>query len=119
MSDLKHTLSAGFSFSPANTSFNEPMGTNEAHDGYNTDVKLWKAFNAGEEAIFVQLYTEYVNILFNYGCQFTADREMVTDCLQDFVIYLRNLRKNFRDTTSLTMYLLNPFRRRVIDYINS
>src|SRR5690606_2135037 len=49
----------------------------------NTDAsessseQLWKAFKGGDEAAFIQIYHLYANVLFNYGCQFTSDSEMV------------------------------------------
>lgn len=79
--------------------------------------QLWKAFKRGDEAAFIQIYNSYANVLFNYGCQFTPDRELVKDCLQDFFIYLRKNRAGFNDTLHVKMYLLKAFRRRVIDYL--
>src|SRR5690606_5118239 len=116
MPDLKHILSEGQSFTTQNASFKKMRGTSEADGGHTADAQLWKAFKAGDEAAFVQLYHQYTNILFNYGCQFTADRDMVKDCLQDFFIYLRKNRAGFSDTTSIKMYLLKAFKRRVIEY---
>lgn len=82
-----------------------------------TSLELWKAFKEGDEAAFIQIYNLYANVLFNYGCQFTPDRELVKDCLQDFFIYLRKNRTGFNDTSHVKMYLLKAFRRRVVDYL--
>lgn len=79
--------------------------------------ELWKDFKKGDEAAFIQIYNQYANILFNYGCQFTSDREMVKDCLQDFFIYLRKSRTGLGEAPHLKMYLLKAFRRRVVEYL--
>ena len=84
----------------------------------SSDEVLWKAFKSGDETAFIQLYQQYTNILFNYGCQFTPDKELVKDCLQDFFIYLRKNRDGLGNTAFVKMYLLKAFRRRVIDYLN-
>ena len=84
----------------------------------SSDEALWNAFKGGDEAAFIQLYQQYTNILFNYGCQFTPDKELVKDCLQDFFIYLRKNRDGLGNTAFVKMYLLKAFRRRVIDYLS-
>lgn len=85
--------------------------------GENTDRALWESFKKGDELAFIKIYQEYASVLINYGCQFTADREMVKDCLQDFFIYLRKNRAGFGRTDSIKMYLFKAFRRRIIDYL--
>ncbi len=85
--------------------------------GKSSDSELWNAFRKGDEGAFIQIYNHYANILFNYGCQYTADREMVKDCLHDFFIYLRKNRAGFSQTSSIKMYLLKAFRRRLVDYL--
>lgn len=90
------------------------------HDGdalNSSDNELWLAFKNGDEAAFIHIYNEYANVLFNYGCQFTPDRELVKDCLQDFFIYLRKNRAGLGDTAYMKMYLLKAFKRRVIEYL--
>lgn len=96
---------------------NERIGTNGADAGKLPEGKLWASFKRGDEAAFIQLYQQYASVLFNYGCQFSADREMVKDCLQDFFIYLRKNRAGFGDPASVKMYLFKAFKRRVLDYL--
>ena len=90
---------------------------NKANGSKLSASELWDAFRSGDEGAFIQIYNQYANILFNYGCQFTPDREMVKDCLQDFFIYLRKNRAGFSDTSHVKMYLLKAFKRRVVDYL--
>lgn len=92
-------------------------GLSHRDDHTSSDVELWSAFRNEDEAAFIQLYNQYANVLFNYGCQFCHDREMVKDCLQDFFIYLRKNRAGFNDTSFIKMYLFKAFRRRIVDYL--
>ncbi|WP_114750438.1 RNA polymerase sigma factor [Pleomorphovibrio marinus] len=80
------------------------------------DSELWTLFKSGDEGAFISIYKNYSNLLFNFGCQFTQDRDLIKDCLQDFFIYLRTKRSNLGDTNSIKLYLLKSFRRKVIDY---
>lgn len=93
----------------------EPL--NKDDYGKLSDRLLWEAFKMGDELAFIHIYKGYSNILYNYGCQFSPDREMVKDCLQDFYIYLRKNRRGFGETDSIKLYLLKSFKRRVIDYL--
>jgi RNA polymerase sigma factor (sigma-70 family) len=83
----------------------------------SSELELWTSFRNGEEGAFIQLYHQYANVLFNYGCQFSPNREMVKDCLQDFFIYLRKKRSGLNEAPSVRMYLFKAFRRRVLDYL--
>lgn len=81
------------------------------------DELLWDAFKEGDELAFIQIYTNYSGMLFDYGCKYSPDKELVRDCLQDFFLYLRKNKSGFGDTNSIKLYLLKGFRRRVIDYL--
>lgn len=82
-----------------------------------TDKCLWDAFRHGDEMAYINIYKSYSKMLYNYGCQFTTDTEMVRDCLHDFFLYLKKNRAGFGETTSIKMYLFKAFKRRVIDYL--
>lgn len=86
------------------------------NDGLN-ESDLWNLFKAGDDGAFVKIYNDYTNLLFNFGCQFSPDREMVKDCLQDFFIYLREKRLKLGPTDSIKFYLLKSFRRKVVEYL--
>ena len=117
MPDLKYPLSEGNSITSQKTSLRKKEPMDEVDNSNTADAKLWKAFRNGDEAAFIAIYDAYANTLFNYGCQFTPDRELVKDCLQDFLIYLRKNRRGFSDTPHVKLYLLKAFRRRVVDYL--
>lgn len=84
--------------------------------GNLSDKLLWDAFRKGDDFAYVNIYNNYSELLFNYGCKLTTDKELVRDCLHDFFIYLRKNRNGFGETDSIKMYLFKSFRRRIIDY---
>lgn len=89
--------------------------TNKLTDSHQSnDRELWDKFRIGDESAFIQIYNSYANILFNYGCQFTQDRELVKDSLHDFFIYLRKNRTGFNSTDSIKFYLLKSFKRVIL-----
>ncbi|QDH78695.1 sigma-70 family RNA polymerase sigma factor [Echinicola soli] len=76
--------------------------------------RLWDAFRRGSEEAFITIYKQYANILFNFGCQLTPDRDLVKDILQDFFIYLRHKRSHLGKTDAIKPYLIKSFKRRIV-----
>ena len=54
-----------------------------------SDKILWEAFKQGDELAFIRIYKNYSKLLYDYGCKYSPDKEMVRDCLQDFFLYLK------------------------------
>jgi len=86
-------------------------------DNKLSDMLLWDAFKKGDELAFIKIYKNYSTQLFDHGCRYSTDKEMVRDCLQDFFLYLRKNRLGFSDTNSIKLYLFKAFRRRIIEYL--
>ena len=86
-------------------------------DNKLSDKLLWDAFKKGDELAFIKIYKNYSTQLFDYGCRYSTDKEMVRDCLHDFFIYLRKNRLGFSDTNSIKLYLFKAFRRRIVEYL--
>ena len=82
-----------------------------------SDEVLWEAFKQGDELAFISIYKNYSELLYNYGCKYSTDKELVRDCLQDFFLYLRKNRSGFGETNSIKFYLCKSFKRRVIGYL--
>ncbi|MEJ7768222.1 MAG: sigma-70 family RNA polymerase sigma factor [Chitinophagaceae bacterium] len=91
--------------------------TSPADPGKLPDQLLWSAFKTGDEPAFTKIYNNYSPILYQYGCQYSCDKELVRDCLQDFFLYLRKNRLGFGETNSIRLYLLKAFRRRIFEYL--
>jgi DNA-directed RNA polymerase specialized sigma24 family protein len=59
-------------------------------------LAVWKGYLKGDEAAFREIYEEYIDPLFAYGCKLTKDREIVKDCIQDIFIDLQRLQPELR-----------------------
>lgn len=64
----------------------------------------------GNRNAFNLVYNNYVDLLYNYGCRFSHDKEMVKDSIQDIFIALWDRRANLPDIESLKAYLLKSIR---------
>jgi len=97
-------------------SYKKESGLNYLDQDKLSDKILWEAFKQGDELAFIRIYKNYSKLLYDYGCKYSSDKEMVRDCLQDFFLYLRKNRLGFGATNSIKLYLFKAFRRRVVDY---
>jgi RNA polymerase sigma factor (sigma-70 family) len=84
---------------------------------FEDDHQCWQAFKRGNEAAFIQIYQQYFNVLFNYGYQFTRDKDLIQDSIQDLFIDLRKNRKNLAETNSIKKYLFKSFKRKVLFHL--
>ena len=79
-----------------------------------TDAQYWSAFKQGDEEAFTAIYKYFFPLLFNYGCQFATDRDLIKDCVQDLFIELRKQRNGLSDINfSLKHYLFKSLRRKI------
>lgn len=76
-----------------------------------TDAEIWSAFLAGEGEAFNHIYRQYFSQLFNYAYQFTPDRELIKDQIQDLFVYLKTHRASLGKTDSIKYYLYSSLRR--------
>ena len=81
------------------------------------DSERWEAFKNGDETSFISIYTQYFPVLFNFGHQFTKDKELVKDLIQDLFIELKQKRKTLGNTNSIKFYLLKSYRRKLLYHI--
>ena len=49
---------------------------------------LVTAFQSGDVSAFSTLYDMHINLLFNYGCKLTTDKELLKDCIHDVFVKL-------------------------------
>ncbi|MCH7409785.1 sigma-70 family RNA polymerase sigma factor [Belliella sp. DSM 111904] len=78
------------------------------------EEKLWKSFLRGSEAALAEIFLLYADKLYNYGRQFTADRELVNDVVQDVFFTLIKSREKIGVAVSIKFYLYSSFRRRLL-----
>ncbi len=80
------------------------------------DLELWTAFKQGKESAFITIYNTYFEALYRYGFQFTKDKSLIKDSIQDLFIELRYKRKNLANTTSIKLYLYKCIRRKILGH---
>ncbi|MEQ8474234.1 MAG: sigma-70 family RNA polymerase sigma factor [Marinoscillum sp.] len=105
--------SAGFDYSGKE----ERSGDNSSSkpvDIIVNDGITWDKFKKGDKAALTFIYRNYSNLLFNYGCQFTTNRELVKDAIQDLFIEIINNKENLSQTDSIKFYLFRALRNKLI-----
>tara|TARA_Y100001972_G_C7653445_1_gene328769 strand:+ start:1888 stop:2532 length:645 start_codon:yes stop_codon:yes gene_type:complete len=85
---------------------------------FSNDLECWQAFKRGNEAAFIHIYKQYFKRLLDYSAQYTVNKELVLDCIQDIFVELRKNRKNLSDTNSILKYLLISLKRKIIYRLN-
>jgi len=71
----------------------------------NEDKLLWNRFLTGDDKAYAYFYRKYIEELFSYGMRFTADRELVKDCIQDVFVKIYSNRANLNPTDNIRLYL--------------
>lgn len=92
--------------------FDEP-GLRSGAETESEDL-IWERFKAGSETALTYVYRNYSHQLFNYGIQFTNDRGLLKDCVQDLFEELIRRREKLSSTTSIKFYLMKAFRNRLV-----
>lgn len=75
---------------------------------------LWSRFLKGDNQVLSLIYMQYSNALFDYGCRFTVDKDLVKDCIQEVFCTLIKTHKNLSETDNVRLYLLKSLKRRII-----
>lgn len=75
---------------------------------------FFAAYQNGDDNAFLALYDMFANVLLNYGACFTADKEMVKDCVQDVFTKLIAKRDYLR-VERIESYLFVSLRNRLND----
>jgi len=87
-----------------------------------TDEKaelLWISFKQGDADAYGAIMGRYYNDLFNYGKRFTANEELIKDCIQNLFLGLWRNRLTINDTPSVKNYLLKSIRRLLLKELNN
>jgi len=83
------------------------------------DSLLWQELKAGKKTALEQIYAEHAPVLLKYGRRFSADGQLVEDCMQDLFIELWKNREGLGGTDSIRKYLLVSLRRKIIRSMNT
>lgn len=81
--------------------------------------QLWTAFLAGEEEAFSQLFFEFYEMLYHYGCRLVpTNSDLVRDVIQEFFLYLFEAKSSLTPRVkNLKAYLFVTFRRRLLQTV--
>jgi RNA polymerase sigma factor (sigma-70 family) len=83
--------------------------------GFKSEEQLlWLRFLKGDNQVLNLIYLQHSNALFDYGCRFTNDRDLVKDCIQEVFCSLMRTRGNLSETDNIRLYLLKSLKRRII-----
>lgn len=63
---------------------------------------------------FREIYEEFIDALFSYGCKITRDRELVKDCIQDIFIDLQRLQPNLNHPEYIEFYLFKSLKNCIL-----
>ncbi len=108
-SDLNH-LNRHSRVTHSRVAYEPPLPEDRRHD----DAQLWERFKTGDKAALTHIYKTYADVLFNYGCQFTACHELIKDAIQDLFIDLINHQESLGGTNSIKYYLFKCLRNRLV-----
>ena len=64
---------------------------------------------------FTALYDKHIDNLFAFGSRFTADREMIKDCIHDVFVKLYTKRESLSVVENIDSYLYVSLRNRIND----
>ena len=78
------------------------------------DSILWSQLKAGDKNALERIYRDHAAVLIKYGRKFSADGQLVEDCLQDLFIELWKNREGLGNTDAIRKYLLVSLRRKII-----
>ena len=76
---------------------------------------LVAAFCNGDDSAFSELYDIYADILYNYGCRLTSDRELLKDCIHDVFVKVYNKRSEHSAIRNFGSYVVISLKNRLFD----
>lgn len=77
-------------------------------------LEVWPRFLSGDQAAFSEIYEEFIDLLFAYGCKITRDHEMVKDCIQDVFIELHRLQPILLHPEYIEFYLFKSLKNAIL-----
>ncbi|GAB3659092.1 sigma-70 family RNA polymerase sigma factor [Echinicola sediminis] len=91
------------------------MNDSEVAKRLDQENKEWAAFLEGDNQALAEIYSKNIDRLYNYGRQFTRNKSLVKDIIQDMFFQLIDDRDRLGQAQSVRAYLFACLRRRMID----
>ena len=80
------------------------------------NVAYWVAeFQKGNSHAFSVLYDLHVNVLYNYGCKLTNDKELLKDCIHDVFVKIYTKRAELDAIENFKSYLFISLKNKLCD----
>lgn len=86
------------------------MPSNKSVDNIS---QLWSRIKLGDVEAFHLLYDEYVDALYEFGIQYTRDKDYVKDCIHDLFLDIYKYRKKLADVDNVKYYLFKSLKRKI------
>ncbi len=86
-------------------------------EGISRETEVWAAFLEGDDQALAEIYSNNVDRLYNYGRQFTRNKSLVKDAIQDIFFQLIDDRDKLSPAKSVKAYLFACLRRKLLDSI--
>lgn len=72
-------------------------------------------FQKGNIKAFSNLYDTHIQVLFNYGCKLTTDKELLKDCIHDVFVKLYARRAELGTIENFKSYLFISLKNKLCD----
>lgn len=93
----------------------QSLFVNDEHtEKRSLESDIWIGFLRGDDQAVADLYKLYANKLFRYGRQFTSDKDLISDAIQDVFLNLIRTRDKLSVASSVKFYLYSSFRRSLV-----
>ena len=86
------------------------LHTNMERNFPNKDSHNWLSMKIGEPIGLELLYKTYAGPLYNYGSKFTADKDLIKECIQELFVQLWTRREFLSNPSDVKNYLFKSFR---------
>ena len=81
------------------------------------EFEVWNRFREGNEVAFSYIYDSYYDVLCRKALQFSPNKSLIKDCIQDLFITIHRNRKNLGSTNSIQAYLSLSVKRKLARYL--
>jgi RNA polymerase sigma factor (sigma-70 family) len=77
-------------------------------------ITRWQQFCAGDKSAFGEITEFNYAALYHYGTRFTADRDLIKDCLQDLFLEIWEKRESLSYISAIRPYLFQALRNNLL-----
>ena len=81
---------------------------------YKSDREIWLEFKKGSEVAFNHIYRKHTPDLYNFAYQFTHNKDIIKDSIQNVYIDIRRRREKLSEVNSIKGYLYKAIYREMV-----